>query len=568
MNPTSPDSAHQELIERGKLTLQAILYQEQAARFKAEAAALQAALVKAENGDADQLRSWLEFKSSPSALTALDSRSAPNNLTQPTPNIARVESTHLLPSPRLPLPSQSQPICSPSGVANQKDDVPFDSHANVSPWEKMERAAKDRIALARQSSGDLLEHVENDELDPYGQYPASQQDETYEYNLAKDLDARTNDIDPLEPSSDGPMDSWDSLSETTDSHTHESGDVSNEPFPNEIFSNLSDVDATAESVGKKAWWRATHVWVSLTVHALVVIALSVVVMSVAAKPQIVSIVAATVEADNVLMETPMEMISELETSSETPMENSFAGTSPDTSGLASEMSLPTLPTGTGMIPSTPAASSSGIGGAGQGDMQGAMSGSKMVAGAEFFGVKATGNTFVYIVDSSPSMKRDGAFEAARQEIIRSLSSMKPKQRYLISFFGKEIDPMVFKSGNEEKYPINATPENLQLTLDWLSRVQIQKEGLPPNDALAKAIALQPDGIFLLFDGDTKVDVAKFLRRANRSDDFLSAGNPKVPIHVVHFFQDEFQKQMKQVAEENGGTYRFVPRPERTTKGKR
>ena len=80
--------------------------------------------------------------------------------------------------------------------------------------------------------------------------------------------------------------------------------------------------------------------------------------------------------------------------------------------------------------------------------------------------------------------------------------------------------------------------------------------------------MQPDGIFLLFDGDTKVDVAKFLRRENRTDDILSAGAPKVAIHVIHFFQDEFQKQMKQVAEENGGTYRFVPRPERPSNKKR
>ena len=197
-----------------------------------------------------------------------------------------------------------------------------------------------------------------------------------------------------------------------------------------------------------------------------------------------------------------------------------------------------------------------------------MTGSKMLTGAEFFGVKATGNTFVYLVDSSPSMRRDGAFEAARNEIVRSLSSMKPKQRYFISFFGKEIDPMVFESGVVEKYPVYAKPENLTKTIDWLSRVQVQKDGLPPNNALTEAIAMQPDGIFLLFDGDTKVDVAKYLRRVNRSDDILTAGMPKVPIHVVHFFQDEFQKQMRQVAEENGGTYRFVPRPERPSKGNR
>ena len=568
MNRTSPDPAHQELIERGKLTLQAILFQEQAARFKAEAAALQAALVKAENGETDQLRSWLEFKASPTALAANDLIPiASESLSLQPLHIARFDSSEPFPSQGQHHPSQGLHTASHAPESAQTGSLSNESHESVSPWARMERAAETRLALARQSAGNLLEQFEDNDLD-FQQDFESKSLEPEDSHVASELEAPLETIDPMESSSNDDVDPWDSLSDSIDQPNSESDSIADEPFSNEILSELSDVETDAAPSRKTAWWMATHVWVSLTVHALVVIALSVVVMSVAAKPQIVSIVAATVEADNVLMETPMEMISELESSSEPSMENSMSGPSPDASGLASELSAPTLPTGTGMIPSTPASATSGIGGAGQGDMQGGMSGSKMVAGAEFFGVKATGNTFVYIVDSSPSMKRDGAFEAARQEIIRSLSSMKPKQRYLISFFGKEIDPMVFKGGVEEKYPVNATPENLQSTLGWLSRVQIQKEGLPPNDALAKAISLQPDGIFLLFDGDTKVDVAKFLRKANRSDDFLSAGTPKVPIHVVHFFQDEFQKQMKQVAEENGGTYRFVPRPERTNKGKR
>ena len=292
--------------------------------------------------------------------------------------------------------------------------------------------------------------------------------------------------------------------------------------------------------------------------------MSVVAITVSQEPKLLSIVSASVESENVLLETPMEMISELETTSELMQSTSLA----ILSDLVTEVSLPNLSIERGSHPSPPPTVSSAVKGSGADSAQASMMGSKMLTGAEFFGVKATGNTFVYIVDSSPSMRRDGAFEAARKEIVRSLSSMKPKQRYFISFFGKEIDPMVFESGVIERYPVYAKPENLIKTIDWLSRVQVQKEGLPPNNALAEAIGMQPDGIFLLFDGDTKVDVAKYLRRVNRSDDILSAGMPKVPIHVVHFFQDEFQKQMKQVAGENGGTYRFVSRPERPAKGNR
>jgi len=324
---------------------------------------------------------------------------------------------------------------------------------------------------------------------------------------------------------------------------------------------LSDIDHRSETHSTKHWWKAPHVWISLFVHVVLVISLSVIAITIASEPKILSIVSASVEAENVLLETPMEMISELESTSE-PLQSALT---PNISDLSKDITLPSIPLEVGSLPSSPQSLSAALSGAASDSAQASMAGSKMLTGAEFFGVKATGNTFIYIVDSSPSMRRDGAFDAARNEIERSLKSMKPKQRYFVSFFGKEIDPMVLETGMVEKYPIYAKAENLTKTIDWLRLVRIQKDGLPPNNALEEAIGMQPDGIFLLFDGDTKVDVAKFLRRVNRTDDILNSGTPKVPIHVVHFYQDEFQKQMRQVAEENGGTYRFVPRPERPSK---
>ena len=130
------------------------------------------------------------------------------------------------------------------------------------------------------------------------------------------------------------------------------------------------------------------------------------------------------------------------------------------------------------------------------------------------------------------------------------------------FFGKEIERLSIESGREEEYPIYATPANVQKAIEWLGRSVIQKEGWPPNDSLDKAIEMQPDGIFMLFDGDTRSDVAKHLTKVNRTTDILSEPGPKVPIHVIHFFQEEFATAMRKVANENGGTYRFVARPER------
>ena len=337
-----------------------------------------------------------------------------------------------------------------------------------------------------------------------------------------------------------------------------------QPLQESHLISLTDIEVERPPVKRFALLFAAHVWVSLGLHVGLVVALSIVVISATQKQELLSIVSSPVEAENVLMETPMEMISELETSSMEPMP---PAPSPDISELSKDVTLPAIAIESGTQPGETATPSSAVAQSSSSSMQG-MTGSKMVSGAEFFGVKATGNTFVYIIDCSPSMRKENAFQAAKAEVFRSFASMKPKQRYYVSFFGKEIDPLVLHGTEAEKYPIYATRENVLKTQEWMNRVAIQKEGWPPNDALEQAIAMQPDGIFMLFDGDTKVDVAKFLRQVNRTDDILSEGSPKVPIHVIHFFQEDFRMQMMTVAKENGGTYRFIPKPERPTTNKR
>ena len=473
--PSKSQPSTQELLERGRLTLQAIEYHERAARYKAAAARLKAAMVQAENGDVENLSKWLERESDP-----FDSGMA---FCHQEENVDH-SLTHA------------------ATIGTNDGSICHDLASIESPWARMERAANARNAKARS-----VKPVES--ISTIGTV-----DETEYYRTFAPEDAFLNAI--------------------------------------------SDSNASKERNTSKLWWKAPHVLVSLLVHVVLIVCFGLFAISAVKDHRLLSIVAASVEAENVLLESPMELISDLEVIAE-PLQSP---PTPFLSQLETDASLPNSFIENGL------SDSSSIASLASNPVQASMVGSKILAGAEFFGIKATGNTFVYIVDSSPSMRRDGAFDAARKEIVRSLNSMKPKQRYFISFFGKEIDPMVLEHGAVERFPINAKPENLAKTLDWLSRVEVQKEGLPPNNALTEAIGMQPDGIFLLFDGDTKSDVAKFLRRVNRSDDILTAGIPKVPIHVIHFFQDSFQKQMRQIAQENGGTYRFVPRPERPSKGNR
>ena len=537
--PTNSQPSSQELLERGRLTLQAIQYHERAARYKAAAASLQAAMIQAENGNAEKLHEWLE----------LESHQFDRDIDRLDPINERIESSEPkspVRSLRIDPPDPTAQILSAEPVVAAQTEVMPSLDKLESPWSRMEVAAKTRLGVKCSSA-----------------MPSETVEDSLNRVISNDvtLDVSSNKASLNSPEFRDGM----SEAELPAKPLLVAPDLATKKeLSDELRISFADLDLEAGRHPSTPWWKAPHVWVSLFVHVILVVCLSIVAITVATEPKLLSIVSASVEAENVLLETPLEMISELETASE-PMQSS---PTPNLSDLMTDVSLPSVAVETGSMISPPTKASSAVTSSASESAQASMTGSKMLTGAEFFGVKATGNTFVYIVDSSPSMRRDGAFEAARNEIVRSLSSMKPKQRYFISFFGKEIDPMVFESGVVEKYPIYAKPENLTKTIDWLSRVQIQKEGLPPNNALTEAIGMQPDGIFLLFDGDTKVDVAKYLRRVNRSDDILTVGMPKVPIHVVHFFQDEFQKQMRQVAEENGGTYRFVPRPERPSKGNR
>jgi hypothetical protein len=297
---------------------------------------------------------------------------------------------------------------------------------------------------------------------------------------------------------------------------------------------------------------------SVVVHGVLLLVLGVWFIAVVDPTPVLSVVAGTVETQEVLMETPMEADSELEKPLEEQME-----------GGAIEIPLPISPQ-SGVEALEMGALAVGLeiaeevgGGLGElRELAGANApGNRVVDGAEFYGTKATGNTFVYIVDASPSMRRDRAFEAAKREILQSLGSMKPKQRFSILFFGGVVDRIELEPGQGGERLISATPENLAKAVQWMHNSQIQPEGKVPIDAVREALEMDPDGIFLLFDGDTKLDNwTEAIAELNRSDGLLGDGTPKVPIHVVHFFREEFQRSMQWLATSNRGTYRFVPRP--------
>jgi hypothetical protein len=199
-----------------------------------------------------------------------------------------------------------------------------------------------------------------------------------------------------------------------------------------------------------------------------------------------------------------------------------------------------------------------------------------LAAANFFGLEATGNIFCFVVDCSGSMRGD-PFVATKQELLKTISQLKPNQRFCVFFFNQKLFPMSLEDqpaataspATDEFRPaaVYATPENIARLQRWMETVPIGSGG-PPNQALKLAIELEPDSIFLLTDGVTRSDVAGNLLKSNRQEDELDGPQIRCPIHTIGFYSREGEALLQRIATENGGQYRYVPNPQPPKKSKK
>jgi hypothetical protein len=488
----------QRLIERGRLAYQALECREEAARYRAAAADLMEAIALAESGDESKLKALLESMDQQawSGSSPITSQSLPQCLPQ---------------SSRIDLVSKKE-------YSQEKN--------NTDSWETMIQGAKQRAEKEAKATTAVNTTT------------AAKVDKAIRSDTAIESDASKKQTTQRKQATD------------KKSLGKQSAIKAN---PNKLTVPLKMPRANQTWTKRKLTKFGLDVWVSLAVHGVLLVILGLWVVVTIQNTPVLSVVAATVESNDVLMEIPAESVSQLDSTST----DSSSIETPETSDIKIDIdtnSVSVEKTDLGILAPSQASSIS------QQISKAGAPGNKMVEGAEFFGSKAIGNRFVYVVDASPSMRRDRAFDAAKEEILRSLRSMKPKQRFAILFFGGTVDVLELDPGEKIDQPQSATPENIEKAIRWLAKNTIQKEGKPPVDAIKSALELQPDGIFLLFDGDTKLDNwTQIVRQLNTSDGLFTDGGTKVPIHVIHFFRDEFQRSMQRLAEENGGTYRFVPK---------
>ena len=122
-----------------------------------------------------------------------------------------------------------------------------------------------------------------------------------------------------------------------------------------------------------------------------------------------------------------------------------------------------------------------------------------------FGLEASGNRFVYVFDRSASMGDDGGkpLAAAKRELLRSLDELGDVQQFYVIFYNQR--PQVFSPSGASGRLVFATEDNRRAARRFVDSVRASG-ATRHADAIAAALRLAPDVIFILTDGDSGDDL--------------------------------------------------------------
>jgi len=178
-------------------------------------------------------------------------------------------------------------------------------------------------------------------------------------------------------------------------------------------------------------------------------------------------------------------------------------------------------------------------------------------GATFFGIKSAGYRFVFVVDASTSMKRNG-WKACQRELIAAVGRLKSYQSFYVILFNREPHRM-FSDDEPEPDFVEATPESIERLRRWVYRFPLAS-GTYPKSSMRFALSLDPDSIYLLTDGRFHDDTEEFLKEHNQRKDRYDEDVPKVSVQTIGFYTDASREVLRRIARDNRGTFRYVARP--------
>ena len=164
-------------------------------------------------------------------------------------------------------------------------------------------------------------------------------------------------------------------------------------------------------------------------------------------------------------------------------------------------------------------------------------------GTSFFGLSAAGGSFVYVVDCSGSMAGEG-LKIAKESLFFSISQLDEEQEFYVFFYDSSSHPM--PGGRMVK----ATSENKDTYRQWIETIK-GGGGTMPEESLLAAIAMQPEVIFFMSDGEFNVGVCDQIK--------VAQGDNPITIHAIGFVNRSGEPVLKRLASDSGGMYSFVPR---------
>jgi hypothetical protein len=155
----------------------------------------------------------------------------------------------------------------------------------------------------------------------------------------------------------------------------------------------------------------------------------------------------------------------------------------------------------------------------------------------FFGLRARGKFFVFVIDCSGSMG-DGRLMRAKAELRRTITQMRFPQKFLVIFYNDETQ--VMPGG----VPRGADYSGVAALDAWLSRIDADG-GTQPRGAMRLALGLQPDAVFLLSDGE-------FPR--GTVEEIMARNQKPTPVHCIDLGNGKGTEDLRRIAEHSGGRY--------------
>src|SRR5262249_23000898 len=151
-------------------------------------------------------------------------------------------------------------------------------------------------------------------------------------------------------------------------------------------------------------------------------------------------------------------------------------------------------------------------------------------------------TIVYVIDRSMSMGLGGALATAKQELLASLERLPATARFQVIAYNRSAEPLLLGSGGLEP----ATPEKKRRAASLIEGLDAVG-GTEHVPALKRALALRPDVIYFLSDGDDlQAEQVRALTVFNRGRSIIHA------IELGHTRRTGENRSLQILARENHG----------------